>query len=224
MKNQSVLVKCPECKCSVRSDRLEKHLRKAHGFSAKEAIAERDYVQFGIPSDSRRFKEVCLLIEEFLARRNIFLESLEYVEDFSLIAFEMILGYTIDEVITIGGIQNRATYKSNSNKIKHLFFPLVEPLKTLLEPYKTGRSSSFSTSRSSGKPQKSKNLKLYDDCYTEGNRSVALNWYDCNSVDSNDASKYIGFYQREYGGSRFGSYPIHDDYSEESWADSNPWE
>lgn len=49
-------------------------------------------------------------------------------------------------------------------------------------------------------------------------------WYDCNSVDQMDGSKYLGYYRREYEGSRFGSFPLHDDYSEESWADSNPWE
>lgn len=37
--------------------------------------------------------------------------------------------------------------------------------------------------------------------------------------DSRDGSKYIGFTRREYQESRFGSFPIHDDYSEESSPD-----
>ena len=51
-----------------------------------------------------------------------------------------------------------------------------------------------------------------------------VDWYACNSVDRMDGSKYIGYHRREYEDSRFGSFPVHDDYSEESWADDNPRE
>lgn len=49
-------------------------------------------------------------------------------------------------------------------------------------------------------------------------------WYSCNSVDAMDGSKYIGYTRREYEDSRFGTFPIHDDYSDEAWADQNPFE
>ncbi len=39
------------------------------------------------------------------------------------------------------------------------------------------------------------------------------------SRDNRDGSKYIGFTRREYENSRFGSYPIHDDYGEDSFPD-----
>jgi len=45
------------------------------------------------------------------------------------------------------------------------------------------------------------------------------NWYECNNVDSIDGSKYLGYLRREYENSQFGSYPLHDDYGDESWAD-----
>jgi hypothetical protein len=51
-----------------------------------------------------------------------------------------------------------------------------------------------------------------------------VDWYDCNTIDREDASKYIGYHRREYEDSRFGSFPIHDGYDEESWADGNSWE
>jgi hypothetical protein len=44
-------------------------------------------------------------------------------------------------------------------------------------------------------------------------------WYECNTVDPIDGSKYLGFERREYEDSRFGSFPLHDDYGDESWAD-----
>ena len=225
MKKQAVLVRCPQCNCSVRSDRLEKHLKKVHRCSEK-FIAESAYRQSQVLSDSRNFKEICVLIEEFLRERDIILERLEYVEDFSLMAFEILLGYTMNEVITIGGIQNRNTYISNSNRLQHIFLPLIEPLDKLLEPYKKDQShsSSLLLPKSNGKRKESYISKSIDYSFVENGDSVATNWYDCNSVDPADASKYIGFYQREYGGSRFGSFPIHDDYGEESWADANPWE
>ena len=143
MKNQSALVKCEHCKCSVRSNRLEKHLRKVHRLS-EEAIAKSARRRSQILRDSRRFKEICVLIEEFLAERGIVLESSEYVEYFSLMAFEILLGYTPDESATIGSIQNRSTYISNSNRLKHIFLPLIEPLYTLLEPYKKAQAPASS--------------------------------------------------------------------------------
>ncbi len=44
-------------------------------------------------------------------------------------------------------------------------------------------------------------------------------WYECNNVDSRDGSKYLGYLRREYENSQFGSFPLHDDYGDESWAD-----
>ncbi|MGB5959837.1 MAG: hypothetical protein WBG73_04185 [Coleofasciculaceae cyanobacterium] len=40
--------------------------------------------------------------------------------------------------------------------------------------------------------------------------------YECNSWDYDDANKYCGYLAREYNGSRFGSYPLCDDYGEDS--------
>jgi predicted GIY-YIG superfamily endonuclease len=51
-----------------------------------------------------------------------------------------------------------------------------------------------------------------------------VSWYSLNSVDPIDGHKYIGYLGREYKDSRFGSYPLHDDYGDESWADADPWE
>jgi|GEM_PF-3659510 len=40
-------------------------------------------------------------------------------------------------------------------------------------------------------------------------------WYEANSVDYDDGGKYWGYGSREYG-NRFGSYPMFDDYGDES--------
>lgn len=40
-------------------------------------------------------------------------------------------------------------------------------------------------------------------------------WSECNTIETEDASKYIGYLRREYGG-RFGTFPLCDDYGDES--------
>lgn len=50
-------------------------------------------------------------------------------------------------------------------------------------------------------------------------RYDCADWYECNTVDPIDGSKYLGFERREYKDSRFGSFPLHDDYGDESGAD-----
>ncbi len=45
-----------------------------------------------------------------------------------------------------------------------------------------------------------------------------VNWEECNSYEKMFGKKYIGYLRRENNNSKFGSYPLHDDYSE----DSNP--
>lgn len=49
-------------------------------------------------------------------------------------------------------------------------------------------------------------------------------WDECNSYDRLDASRHIGYHRREYEDSQFGSYPMHDDYSEDSFPDESPYE
>jgi len=48
------------------------------------------------------------------------------------------------------------------------------------------------------------------------NNTAISKWHECNSSDRIDASKYWGYLAREYNGSRFGSYPMCDDYGDES--------
>ncbi len=49
-------------------------------------------------------------------------------------------------------------------------------------------------------------------------------WDQCNSVDRSDGSRHIGYHQREYEDQRFGTFPAHDDYSEESFPDDGFYE
>jgi len=48
---------------------------------------------------------------------------------------------------------------------------------------------------------------------------VVADWSECNSFDRRDDSKDIGYLCREYQDSRFGSFPMHDAYGEESSPD-----
>lgn len=167
MKQQQPLVRCPQCNCRVHFDRLEKHLRKAHRFSAERANRRSQML-----GDIHKFKEVCVLIESFLIGRGIFLESLEDIEDFSLMAFERLLGYTIEEVITIGGIQNRATYKFNSKRLQNAFSPLIKPLSTLLKQYKKKQLPTSLILLSSDNEERRSVLEPLNNSHTENRREV----------------------------------------------------
>lgn len=43
-----------------------------------------------------------------------------------------------------------------------------------------------------------------------------ITWEELNSYEPRFGKKYLGYQRREYENSRFGSYPLHDDHSEES--------
>lgn len=49
-------------------------------------------------------------------------------------------------------------------------------------------------------------------------------WDECNSFDRFDGSKNIGYHSWEYQNSQYGSYPMHDDYSEESFPGGSLYE
>ena len=42
---------------------------------------------------------------------------------------------------------------------------------------------------------------------------------EINGYENDFAEKYIGYLRRENEGSKYGSYPLHDDYTEESFPD-----
>ncbi|WP_026736357.1 hypothetical protein [Fischerella sp. PCC 9605] len=50
----------------------------------------------------------------------------------------------------------------------------------------------------------------------EYNSERNINWHECNSYETRFGKKYLGYLRRESKNRRFGSYPLHDDYSEES--------
>jgi len=43
-----------------------------------------------------------------------------------------------------------------------------------------------------------------------------IDWSELNGYETRFGKKYLGYLRREHENSRFGSYPLHDDYSEES--------
>jgi hypothetical protein len=47
-----------------------------------------------------------------------------------------------------------------------------------------------------------------------------VDWSETNSYDRRFGGKYLGYLRREYNGSRFGSMPLYDDYSEHSDPDN----
>ena len=223
------LICCPHCKCSVRSDRLEKHLKKAHGLIEKgNGLSSNDRAIHTLVAQ-QNFEEVSRLVASYLKDKNISLKNISDAKIIATMAFETLLGYETEEIIGICYSKNQcAIYLSNANRLWPTFKRLIDPLYDLLAPYKKPLKiilpkkvkHKAKTSRKTSQKNEVNNANSSE----ENDFSSYMSWYDCNSVDPDDASKYIGYYQREYGGSRFGSFPIHDNYGEESWADGNPWE
>lgn len=126
-------------------------------------------------------------------------------------ALEISMGYSFDEVNNLYNERiSRDIYQQGTKRLKLTYEQMMERLQHRLTRY----SKHYIDRQTRAQ------------YYSEGNdeSNDYADWYECNSVDRMDGSKYIGYYRREYEDRQFGSFPVHDDYSEESWADDNPWE
>lgn len=221
-----VSIQCLRCKSSIPLDRLDNHLKKAHRLNKKARVLEIDKHAY-ILTAKQEFEKINQLVESHLKEKGVALQSSSDIKTLSIMAIETLLGYESAEAIAIGCVDDHRTHVSSSNRLWPTFQPLLSSLYDLLTTYRKPGNIDSSVLLEKTKERKKGNRKKADDVdyYTEEDDcSSYMSWYDCNSVDPADASKYMGYYQREYGGSRFGSFPVHDDYGEDSWADADPWE
>lgn len=172
MNDQSNLIKFFQYERSVRSDRWNEYTGKVHQYSTRNVPTRSVYSYTQMLCDSDKFKEVCVVVEDFLVKNHVFLESLECVEDFSLIIFEKLLGYGVEEVIAIGGIENRTTYIANSNRLQPLFSSLEKSLYILLKPYKKVRSTPPPIRLNGASRKRRRALGSLDNSHVRHNRRV----------------------------------------------------
>lgn len=213
MSSSPQLVQCPKCSCSVRSDRLKNHLQKVH--HNQELSVDGDKPATKVPKHSssltvKKFKQVAGLINSWLKRKKDYLYNPNNVTILTIMALEIFMGYSFDEINKLySGRLNTQRYEIGAKRLKITYEQMMDHLhKSLIRHSKHYID------------QKTRNQYYSEDDDSHG----YVDWYACNSVDLMDGSKYIGYHRREYEDSRFGSFPVHDDYSEESWADNNPWE
>ncbi|MBD1848456.1 hypothetical protein [Leptolyngbya sp. FACHB-711] len=212
MNSSQQLVQCPKCHCSVRFDRLENHLKKVH-CQELDVNNEENLEEFAESLECLtrdKFQEVISLINFWLRSKKDYLYNTNNVRILTIMALENFMGYSFDEINKLYSNRiQRKLYETGAKRLEVLYEEMIDCL------YKT--STHYSKHYIDRKNRK----KYY---FENGGFNGYVDWYACNSVDRMDGSKYIGYHRREYDDSRFGSLPIHDDYSEESWADDNPWE
>jgi hypothetical protein len=213
MNSSQQLVQCPKCSCSVRIDRLKNHLKKVHHDQESAVDSEESVEQDSKASGAltrEKFNQVASLVNSWLRRKKDYLYNPNNVTILTIMALENSMGYSFDEINKLyGGRIQRSPYKTGAKRLKVTYEQMMDHLhRTLIRYSKHYIDQSTRNQYYSEKDE--------SDDYVD--------WYACNSVDRMDGSKYIGYHRREYEDSRFGSFPVHDDYSEESWADDNPWE
>jgi len=206
------LVQCPECKCDVRFDRLKTHLKKIH----KTPIHNTDQFTKKIASSSRgltieKINKVSALINCWLKTNKNSFYKIENVKVLTVMTFEDFMGYSFDEINRFCNVTiSNEDHKVKTSRFKKVYEQMLDNLYESLIYHKKNYVD-----------QRSKAHYYFQGA---ANYSEQGDWYTFNSVDRMDGSKYIGYQCREYENSRFGSFPIHDDYGEEAWADDNPWE
>ena len=208
MSSLQQLVKCPTCNCLVRSDRLEKHIRKVHHDREVSLKIDNSIKVVSDTSSSlilKKFKRARILVNSWLRRRKTHLYNSNNVEILTIMALQIFMGYDSNEIRKLynGYINDENWYVIGTRRLKSTYEQMIDELRERLIPY--SKNSNYE--------------EVHEFLDSEDNESnIYIRRHNSNSLNSMDGSKYIGYYRREYENSRFGSFPAHDDYGEESWA------
>lgn len=213
MNSSRQLVQCLKCRCQVRKDRLRNHLEKVHGSQESGIDSKKPIKEVVISSNSltiETFGQVKDLVSSWLRRKKGYLYNPDNVKTLTIMALQDFMNYSLDEISRIDNKKiNQEQHKKSTVRLRITYEQMIKHLEQVFISYSKNYTH-----------QKTGNQYYLEDEDVD----ISVDWYTCNSVDRMDGSKFLGFTRREYEDSRFGSFPIHDDYSEESWADDNPWE
>ncbi|MBD2637231.1 hypothetical protein H6G52_17815 [Limnothrix sp. FACHB-881] len=162
------------------------------------------------------------VIDMWLKRKRSHLYSPQNSKVLTVMVLSNFMGYSFREIRDI--YQELYNFPFHQNEYEMISKNLETVYLQMMEDFKhTNRLPTLSRCRKH--PIENLNGNTTEECLRNDQYSENhADWYSCNSVDAMDGSKYIGYHRREYQQSRFGSFPVHDDYSDESWADDNPWE
>lgn len=91
MGNSNQLVTCPECNIKVRSNRLQKHLRKVHRIHTK-------IKKNSSRLNARFFKDIEHYVKSWLRRRKIYLYNINNIQCLTIMILNQFMGYDFDEI------------------------------------------------------------------------------------------------------------------------------
>lgn len=217
MRRSPKLVQCSRCKsliCCCSTD-----LCQSSSFSDKSqhaAVTESHRKKFleevsHAPKHFRSevFQWIERLVDSWLYRKKKHFYNSDNAQTLTIMTLEKCMGYTFEDINNIyDGNVNKTCYELKAKRFEFTYEQMIDQIHKTIERYSNCSADS--------------NARNQNYVENDSDRSYA-DWYTCNSVDRMDGSKYIGYHRREYEDSRFGSFPVHDDYSEESWADDDPW-
>jgi hypothetical protein len=170
-----------------------------------------NFVMSNTPLTLKEFKKRKTIISRWLRNRQEYLHNEINVTVLTIMAFEKYYLYSFETINKLNSCKiSKDLYNKKSEELKITYNNMIQSLSQSLV----------------WKRQKEINKTLNNEWFDKEDESLEFesDFYDVNALEKMDGSKYIGYTRREYEGSRFGSFPIHDDYSEESWADDKPWE
>jgi hypothetical protein len=209
------LVQCPKCSAQVRIDRLSSHLEKVHTQPRKsqQNPCEQEGSDMNSPITSSEYKRISSIVSSWIRRKKSYFDKQTYIKTLSMMILERRHGHSFEDINAFfSGRISKQIHEERVSKLEPTYREMSSYLDVYIKKGKKGKAS-----KGSGRPA-GKSHHDVDSCQS----SDSTDWYDCNSVDKRDGSKYIGYTRREYENSRFGSFPIHDNYGDESWADENP--
>lgn len=184
-------IHCPYCNVQVRQNRLEKHILKIH----RRINNKRDINSHKFSPKSQSEKEIFyqqlnfyfIEISDWIDRHLMDCNSPTLVNILAIMYLIKNCRYRKSHIKFFINNWDEEDYTKNSKKLRKLFDDIESDLFKNKEEFQSGTYSKY-----------------------------GISWQEFNSYEARFGKKYIGYLRREYQNSRFGSYPLYDDYSEES--------
>lgn len=181
-----MFVLCPCCNVKVREDRLAQHVLKVHKVHIKDLLISAKVYE----ELQYWFEQVDQWLDKHMSNCYSYYE----IDILKIMFAEKVLGYKYPEIMNVID-----THKYSSIWTEKEYREKTIKLIIIIDDVKSDLTN------------------LEDFIEIKGSNSERdIDWHECNSYETRFGKKYLGYLRRESQDSRFGSYPLHDDYSEES--------
>ncbi|MBX9257373.1 hypothetical protein H1Q63_26205 [Desmonostoc muscorum CCALA 125] len=184
--NSSSFVCCPCCNVKVRKYRLAQHVLKIHNLYLKDLLIRAKVYE----ELQYWFQQINQWLSKYMPNCYSYYE----IDILKIMFAEEVLGYKYCMIIDFVDI-SKYTYMSTEEEYREKAIKLRKIFNEI-KLYLTDL-------------QNINEIKHY-------NSEHDIDWNECNSYETRFGKKYLGYLRRESKNSKFGSYPLHDDYSEGS--------